>query len=75
VTTPGPLRLRDVARRMHLPEAEVRASANALCRNWGSDRVLAPTDGDTVRLTPAAVLAIHQAFGLSRLSQPRRRAS
>lgn len=64
MTDPGPMPLPQLARRLHLPEAQVRESMGALCRHWGRGRVIAVAEGDTIRLTPAAVAAIHQSFGI-----------
>lgn len=64
MTVPGPTSLPRLAKNLRMPEADVRESMDALCRHWGSHRVIAVTDGVTVRVTPAAVAAIHQAFGV-----------
>ena len=67
MTSPGPCPRPRLAKSLHKPEADVRQSMHDLCLTWGSDRVIAVADGVTVRLTPAAVVAIHQAFGVRNL--------
>lgn len=72
MSDPRPIRLTLLAKRLHLPVAAVRQAAYDLGRHWGMDRV-AVVGADGLAVTPAAVVAIRQHFGIGDIPQLRGR--
>jgi hypothetical protein len=63
-----------LARELHLAVQDVAAAVHELKRRWGAPRVVGARSGNGVeRLTPAAVVAIRQHFGIGDIPQVRGR--
>lgn len=63
--SPRLMPLPDVAKTLRLPVDEVRGAAVELARHWGFQRVVGSYSvKGGMRLTPAAVMAIRQNFGI-----------
>jgi hypothetical protein len=73
VSDPRPIRITLLAKRLHMPVSTVRQAAYDLGAHWGMDRVTAGFTDDGMALTPAAVVAIRQHFGIGNIPQLRKR--
>lgn len=63
--TARPSTVRRLARDWHLPLPVVRAAVLDLVAHWGRERVVQAYDrSGGMRLTPAAITAVRQNFGL-----------
>lgn len=72
MSDPRPVPLTLLAKRLHLPVLELHEAVYALGRHWGMDRVAAGY-ADGMVVTPAAVVAIRQHFGIGDIPQVRGR--